>query len=118
MKIVDDSNEKNNKPAKTIVKNTENHLDVDFAELIIPKKIVPSRMSKMAETMKQVNQMKPMASRTANSQPPKQNQANIQTKPKPSTLSDDLKMPLKMPKFKDVPKKTTKYSNGVIIEEL
>lgn len=54
MKIHDD-NEKSasTKPvAKPLVSDNE---EVDFADLIIPKKIVTSRMSKMAETMKQMN---------------------------------------------------------------
>lgn len=90
------------------------HMDVDFAQLIIPKKIVPSRMAQMAQTMKQLNQQQPTAPSSGQSNK-QQQQTSIRTQ---CSAQPRNEMTMKVPPVNNAPNKTTKYSNGVIIEEL
>lgn len=84
-------------------KNNEND---DFAKLIMPNKIVKSKLSMVASTIK-----------TLNNDVKKEFQKNIKT------LQDDqnikkIKINLKQNGADETVKRVTKYSNGVVIEEL
>lgn len=94
--------ESKSKPTDT--KETQKSLDDDFAASIRPTKIVPSKMARMAQTMRSTGAMKP---KPVNDEA---QSAEIRTRPIEHADEDSIRM--------HMPAKRTEYKNGVIIEEL